>query len=599
MKKLVVLLALGATVIAVAVVGPAPVSAAKSYTPQALCNVAIEMSDGVTLRADIGFPVEKGRWPLVLEITGYNKNPSGYGGGCSAPKSDLVTQGYATMTVDDRGTGASEGFWDRYGPRTRKDYGELLDWIQDQPWSDGKVATTGTSYSAGTAIMTAIEDAKRVRAGKPRAMRAVWANLIMSDMYRDYPHVGGFMNMTFTIPWLGLVAGTSAPPPTTLGQDPDALRTWADHWTNAKDMQIPLTVGSLAGNDKAYDSEWYRSHSPGTGAELIDIPVAWTGGWFDIFQRGEYEYWRLLKRAPVKKMWMNPIYHGVGGANHFDEQGFGTQAQVVQKWWDRWLKGARNGVEKLPSVNLWMMGQERWWHGEDWPKVSYQAFYPTGDANAASRSVNNGTLALRVGRPGQDVLPFTYATGACTRSPAHWGLGEAVPPCAADNRSDEMSSLTYTTEALGKDLRVAGPAVADFWAEVNAKDTAFVVRVTDVAPSGESVEITGGWLIARHRAIDRQKSLYDSSGRMIRPYHPFTKEAEQLITPNLPTRYAIEIYPTGHVFKKGHRLRVTVTTSDFPALAIPQPWLEDMAGGEVRLLRGREYPSRVLLPVVR
>lgn len=591
--------ALAAVIATASAVSVSTAAAEETYTPVGKCNIAITMSDGVTLRANVSHPQEKGRYPVVLEVTGYNKDAAGYGGRCAPAKPELVAKGYAAMVVDDRGTGASQGRWDRYGPRTRKDYGEILDWIQKQPWSDGKVSTTGTSYAAGTAVMVAIEDAKRVRAGKPRAVRAVWANLIMTDMYRDYPHVGGFVNLTFTVPWLGLVAATSAPPPTTTGSDDTAAQTWAGHWTNAKDMHIPLTAGALAGNDKAYDSEWYRSHSPGTGAELIDVPIAWTGGWFDIFQRGEVEMWRLLKRAPVKKMWMNPIYHGVGGANHFDEQGFGTQAEVVQKWWDRWLKGDRNGVEKLPSVNLWVMGKEKWYHGEDWPSVRHEAFYPAADRSQTAQSTNDGTLVRKAGLPGQDTIAFQHATGACTRSPAHWGLGEAVPPCASDNRSDEATSLTYTTSPMSKDTTIAGPIVADLWAEVSAKDTAFVVRITDVAPDGASTEITGGWLIGRHRAVDEKRSLRDARGQLIRPYHPFTKEAERLLVPNQPTRFPIEVYPTAHTFKAGHRIRMSVTTSDFPAMAVPEPWLEDMVGGELSLLYGRAYPSRLLLPVVK
>jgi putative CocE/NonD family hydrolase len=569
-----------------------------AYTPVGKCNVPIKMTDGATMRANVAYPKERGRYPLVLEITGYNKDASGYGGNCSPVNADLVSKGYAAMVVDDRGTGASEGRWDRYGPRTRKDYGEILDWIQRQPWSNGKVGTTGTSYSAGTATMIAIEDVKRVHAGKPRAVRALWTNLVMSDMYRDYPHVGGFTNLTFTGPWLGLVGGTSAPPPTTTGGDPNAPMTWVDHQTNAKDMQFPLTVGTLLGGDKAYDGDWYHSHSPGTGSELIDVPFAWTGGWYDIFLRGEVDYWTRLKRAPVKKMWMNPIYH-VGGANHFDEQGYGTQAQVVQKWWDRWLKGKRNNVEKLPNVNLFVMGAERWYHGKDWPKVDYKKFYLSGNLPLTAPVITTGALSTRVSPSMSDTLPFSTMQGLCSRSPAHWGLGVTAPTCETDNRKDEWSGLTYTTDVMRSDLAISGRMTADFWAEVSAPDTAFVLRVTDVAPDGTSTEVGGGWLVGRHNAIDWKKTVRGPKGEIVRPYHPFTQGAEKLLTPNIPTRFLIEVYPTTHTFKKGHQMRIAVTTSDYPAMAVPEPWLQQMLGGEIRLLRGPDYPSHMLLPVVR
>ena len=570
-----------------------------AYTPVGECNVPIRMSDGATMRANVAYPKEKGRYPLVLEITGYNKDASGYAGNCSPARAELVERGYAAMVVDDRGTGASEGRWDRYGPRTRKDYGEIIDWIQRQPWSNGKIGVTGTSYGAGTATMIAIEDAKRVRAGKPRGVRAVWANLVMSDMYRDYPHVGGFTNLTFTGPWLGIVGGTSAPPPTTTGDDPNAPKTWLDHWANAKDMHVPLTVGSLLGNDKAYDSEWYHSHSPGTGSELIDVPFAWTGGWFDIFLRAEVDYWTRLAKAPVKKMWMSPIYHGGGASPQFVEQGYGTQDQVVAKWWDRWLKGKRNGVDKLPNVNLYVMGQNKWWHGNDWPKIDYTKFYLNGNAPLMAPVITTGSLSTRISPPMSDMLPFSTTQGLCSRSPAHWGLGVTAPGCETDNRKDEWSGLTYTTNPVSKDMTVSGRMTADFWAEVSAPDTAFVVRMTDVAPDGTSTEIGGGWLIARHNAVDWKKTVRGPKGEIVRVYHPFTKAAEKLLTPNIPTRFLIEMYPTTHTFKKGHQMRIAVTTGDFPAMAIPEPWLEQMLGGEIRILRGPEYPSHILLPIVR
>ena len=592
-----------------AALGAAVPAAGQEAAPVSLCDVALPMSDGVELRAHVTHPGGKGRYPVVLEITGYNKGSGDYGGRCAVSRPELVERGYATMVVDDRGTGASEGKWDRYGPRTRRDYGEILDWIQQQPWSDGRVGVTGTSYSAGTAFMTAIEDGKRIAKGRPRAVRAVWANVPMTDMYRDYPHVGGFVNNGFTAPWLGLVAASSAPPPSTVGGDPDAADTWLGHWATVKDMQVPLTAGALAGGDRAYDDEaFYRAHSPGTGAELISAPVAWTGGWFDIFQRGAVDWWYRLRNAPVKKMWMQPIYH-IGGENVWAEQDIGSQAEVLDRWWDRWLLDRRNGVEDLPSVNLWRMGERSWYHGEDWPQPEYTRYYLTEGDSGSAGSLNDGVLSTEPpAAAGRDSMPFDPTAGACTRSTAQWSGGFAgglvPPPCVGDNRSDEAKALTYTTEPLTRDVEVTGMITADFWASVSARDTAFVVRLLDVAPDGTSTQVAGGWLIARHRATDASKAMYAPAGRrtkaevLVRPFHPFTRQAERLLEPNLPTNFKIEVYPTSNVFREGHRIRVAVTTSDSSSMAIPQPWLAQMIDGEVELIRSRRYPSHVQLPVI-
>src|SRR4051812_42278792 len=144
------------------------------------CNVPIEMSDGTTLYANVWLPSEPGRFPTVLQTTGYNKDVF-YGGNCTPPDSALVDAGYAEILLDDRGTGASEGRWDSWGERTQQDYSEVLDWLQRQPWWNGHGATFGASYMAITSLLTAEADAERVAAGKPRAIDAVWADVPMAD----------------------------------------------------------------------------------------------------------------------------------------------------------------------------------------------------------------------------------------------------------------------------------------------------------------------------------------------------------------------------------------------------------------------------------
>jgi putative CocE/NonD family hydrolase len=158
----------------------------------AMCNVPITMSDGAVLRANLWLPDGAAKAPTVLTATGYNKdttNPTGQAcsgsGGIATADTSLADDGYAVMLLDDRGTGASQGAWDSWGERTQLDYQEVLDWIQAQPWSDGSVATTGGSYMGITSLLIAEADAERVRNGRPRAVKAVWADVPMSDAYRD------------------------------------------------------------------------------------------------------------------------------------------------------------------------------------------------------------------------------------------------------------------------------------------------------------------------------------------------------------------------------------------------------------------------------
>src|SRR5689334_17146696 len=152
----------------------------------ALCNVGIPMSDGTVLPANVYLPSESGQYPTVLTATGYNKdagNPTGQScessQGIAGDEPGLTEKGFAVMVIDDRGTGASGGKWEVWGERTQQDYKEVLDWIQGQSWSDGGVATTGESYMGITSLLFAEADAARIKEGKPRAVKAIWADIPM------------------------------------------------------------------------------------------------------------------------------------------------------------------------------------------------------------------------------------------------------------------------------------------------------------------------------------------------------------------------------------------------------------------------------------
>ncbi len=180
----------------------------------------------------------------MLTVTGYNKdagNPTGQdcesSQGIAGDEPALTEKGFAVMVMDDRGTGASGGKWEAWGQRTQEDYKEVLNWIQAQPWSDSKVATTGESYMGITSLLLAEADAARVAEGKPRAVEAVWADIPMADAYRDVTFQGGALDSGFMPLWLGLVTGLSALPPSSLSARP--RRSRGDlHRTPARERRI-------------------------------------------------------------------------------------------------------------------------------------------------------------------------------------------------------------------------------------------------------------------------------------------------------------------------------------------------------------------------
>jgi putative CocE/NonD family hydrolase len=585
-------------------------AAAASAATESLCNVPITMSDGTVLRANVFLPASTGRFPTVLTVTGYNKDATTPPGAQCAPggESDsdpnMIPAGYAVMVLDERGTGASGGKWDSWGARTQHDYGEVLDWIQRQPWSTGSVGDYGGSYMAITSLLVAEADARRVAQGKPRAVKAVWANLPMADAYRDVTFHGGAVDAGFIPLWLGITTALSDIPPSTLVSDPSsALSTYLGHLANGLAFAAEKILSMTTGGDAAYDGPFYRLRSPVTRIASLHIPVAWTGGWWDLFQRGEPLLYEKMVHSPDKLWFQTPNYHQSPDAAVWAQMGIGTEEQVMLRWFGHWLKGVDNGVQHLPHVNLYTMGANRWEHPSTWPLPSarYTPYYLAGGKSGSSHSLNDGTLqTVKPTAPGGDSEPLLPASSPCSRLTAQWTAGIAtVGSCPTDNSTYEASSLTYTTAPLKSDTEVTGPILARVWAKVSgATDATLVAELSDVNPQGRSTELTAGFLLASQRAVDPRLSTYGRHRLMIRPWHPFTHASQQPVIPNDPKLYKIEIYPTSNEFKAGHRIRLTIGTANTPGTATPVPDLLNEAGGQLRVLRGPTYDSYVQLPVI-
>ena len=498
-----------------------------------MCNVPIKMSDGVVLRANLWLPSPAaGAYPTVLTATGYNKdttNPTGTAcsgsGGIAMADTALADRGYAVMMLDDRGTGASQGKWDSWGQRTQDDYSEVLDWIQAQGWSDGSVATTGGSYMGITSLLIAEADAARVSSGKPRAVKAVWADVPMSDAYRDVTFHGGAVDAGFIPLWLGLDheplepaavhharrsgrlrAHLGRPPPERAGTSPGRSIVELDARRGER-LRRPLLPAALARRPRRPDRD------PGGGPG------------------------RLVGHLPARRAAALRAAHGlaeqeavhVAALPHRQRSGDSRTRISSNKWFDHWLQGAR---------------QRRGEHAVGEPVSDRRR--PLGaplDLAAARRPLHAG-------------LPGRREIAQLVPLPAEGGGDNGAAPAsiepvlAYDNAVDgglapgararpttarwEASSLTYTSEPLEADTKFTGPLVANVWAELTSKDATLVSVLSDVAPSGESNQVTAGFLLASQRAVDPARSTFDANGTMIRPFHPFTRESQQPVTPERP-----------------------------------------------------------------
>jgi uncharacterized protein len=581
-------------------------AASDAQASVSMCGVQIPMSDGVTLSANIFLPSTTGHFPTILTATGYNKdaaNPTGQdceaSQGIAGDEPGLTEKGYAVMVFDDRGTGGSGGKWESWDARTQQDYKEVLSWIQAQAWSNGSVATTGQSYMGITSFLMAEADVARVAEGKPRAVKAIWADIPMADAYRDVTFQGGSLNASFIPLWLGLVSGLSALPPASLSANPqEAATLYLEHLLSNLEFSGTHVVGAALGEEPAYDGPFYRLRSPVVRAGELTIPVVIRGGWWDLFQRGEPLLWESLKHSPDRVLFMSPHYHVTSGPAMEDPQ-------LKEKWFAHWLLGVENGVQKTPHINLYPINGTHWEHFTRFPlpKTNYTRLHLSGEPSGSGAiSLHDGSLTGSApSAEGGDEAPLLPASSPCSRETAQWTAGAAsTSACDTNNTTYEASSLTYTTAPLATEMKFTGLITADLWAKLSTTDATPVAVLSDVEPSGASNQITAGFLMASQRAVDPKLSTYtkfNGERLMIRPWHPFTKAAQKPVTPNEPTEYKIEIYPTSAILKAGDRLRLTIGTantfSDVPSL----PTLGQELGGTVTVLHGGAFDSTVLLPM--
>jgi uncharacterized protein len=582
----------------------AGVCASSASATVALCDVPIPMSDGVVLRANVYLPSSTGSYPTVLTVTGYNKDAGSPTGECASSASQgiagdepaLAEKGFAVMVMDDRGTGDSGGKWESWGERTQQDYKEVLDWIQAQAWSNGSVATSGESYMGITALLIAEADAARVAEGKPRAVKAVWADIPMADAYRDVTFQGGSVDTGFIPLWLGLVTVLSDLPPADVSENPqEAADVYIEHLLGGAEFSGEHIVGAALGEEAAYDGPFYRLRSPVVRAGEITVPVVITGGWWDLFQRGEPLLWESLKNSKDRILFMSPHYHITEGPPYEDPN-------IKEEWFSHWLEGAHNGVQKTPKVNLYPINGTHWEHFNKFPlpHTSYQRLYLNGESSgSAPLSLHDGSLASTPpASESGDTAPLLAASSPCSRETAQWTAGAASNSvCDTSNNSYEATSLTYTTAPLTGETKITGLITANLWAKLSTTDATMVAVLSEVEPDGDSNQITAGFLQASQRAVDPSLETYGPHHVVIRPWHPFTKESQTAVTPQEATEYNIEIYPTGVIVPAADRLRLTIGTANTFTGTPTVPTLDQELGGTITVLHGGAHDSYLQLPV--
>ena len=547
-------------------------------------DVEITMSDGVVLRADIHRPAKAdgtaaaGRFPVILTQNPYNKNVAGGGGDY------FVQRGYVFVQTDVRGTGSSAGQWDAFGDREQKDGLEVANWATStkRPWSNGELGLWGPSYMAINQFFTAAQH--------PRGLKAMFPIVPAGDVYRDVVASGGQIDAGFIPLWFGLVTGSGLVPPAVNKTRPVAtLTTLLQHVGGALGFQVPMLVGAALGSDAGYDGPFYTKRSPLSVVDEIDVPTFVTAGQYDIFQRGTPMLFDRMQRNGVDtKLLIGPWTHAEAAtAAGLDGSGINSLDEMALRWFDTHIKDIPDAAldTDVAPVTYHEIGSGKWRTMKSWLGSEVRA-----------RTYALGSDLKPVG--GDTIVPLPVQ-GLCSRSTSQWTAGAlAIPGCVSDNRINDALGVSYETAPATSRTAFSGPLNADLSVSTTGTDGLISVSVEDVAPNGSVDRITGGWQTLRHRAVipSRSRTL---NGQVVQPWHPFTREAEQAVVPGRIYRVPVEVFPTGAVIEKGHRLRVTVHSYDVPHLLPNVKQLVRGVAGVVTVHHTTANPSTLVLPVRR
>jgi putative CocE/NonD family hydrolase len=570
-------------------------------------NIMVPMRDGVKLATDVYRPAEEGQYPVIIQRLPYNKDLPAI----TMLLIDifrLVQEGYVMVIQDTRGRFASEGEFHPFFQEPA-DGVDTIAWAASAPWSNGKVGLAGGSYFGATQWLAARET--------PEALLATAPVITSADYYESWTYQGGAFQLGFILMWtLGFVLGeqqrrlkTGQATMEDLGKTLHAYGSISALYSHLPLVDVPVLqevapyyFDWLA--HTSYDDYW-RGIAPQEFYERITAPALNIGGWFDIFLLGTLSNYQGMKQRggsaqarQQQRLLIGPWSHGSFGGL-FPEHDYGLLASaeaaditgVHLRWYDGWLKGSENGVEQEKPVKIFVMGPNAWREEDDWPlpDTQFRPYY-LHSAGRANTATGNGTLSTEA--PGDesgdaylyDPRSPVPTNGGATLIPGAFIAANAGP---RDQRGIETRDdvLCYTAEPLERPTEVTGPIELVLFASSSARDTDFTAKLVDVYPSGRAESITDGILRARFR---------ESLAKPV------------LMEPNQVYELHITVGATSQIFEAGHRIRLEVSSSNFPRFdrntntggAIQTETEKDFVQAVNRVYHDSTHPSYLVLPII-
>jgi putative CocE/NonD family hydrolase len=473
----------------------------------------------------------------------------------------------------------------------RNDGRDTQKWLLEQPWCNGSIGTASGSYEGFTQWISA------PNAGEH--LKAMFPVVPLVDAYGDGVYTDGAMNLSLMMGWGSFVALSP--------EELVAMYTWSEQdWTRAF-RTLPLKEWDRAlGRKVQYLRDWvahphFDEYWAARGVrnqwQDITVPICAVGGWYDMFSRSVIEHVNAVRAKSRSQnarkhqhLVMGPWGHeeisqdGKVGDLNFGKESVINLREMQTKWFDCWLKDDKTGADTWPAFRIFVMGRNQWRDEQQWPleRTEYTPYYfrSKGSANTAE-----GDGKLATAKPSEETSDeFVYdpndpvpTAGGCN----YW----AVPAGPRDQSQVEKRNdvLVFTSETLKTELEVTGPVKVILYASSTAKDTDFTAKLLDVHPDGRPFNLCDGIARASYR---------DS------------KSAASLIQPGKVYRYEIDLWVTSNAFLPGHKIRVEISSSNFPRfdrnLNTGEPFGTgtEFIKATQTIYHDKIHPSHILLPVI-
>ena len=545
-------------------------------------DVKVPMRDGVRLSADLYLPDILGPHPVVLIRTPYDNN----GAALIEKGRRLANSGYACVIQDCRGRWDSEGEYYAFHQEGPDGY-DTQEWAGRQPWSNGKIGMSGGSYLGAVQWQSAPHRSPFLTCMAPR--------VICCDYYDGLVYPGGAFQLNVLMTW-GMRTNSRT------GQSIDF-----HNWTEALRVLPVSSMDELAGRTlpfwkdwiehPAYDDYWEAINDEKRWSEIV-APALNMGGWYDLYAQHTFRAFNGLRlqggsaAARQSQLIVGPWPHALSVSPRTGDVDFGAHSMVdlealEMRWFDYWLKQIDNGIVTEAPLRLFIMGDNLWRDEWEWPlaRTDWQKWHlhSHGSANTL-----RGDGTLHPDSPEDEAsdhfiydpdYPVQTAGGNNCCSP------HIIPWGPYDQRAVEMRQdvLCYTSAPLPEPLEVTGPIQVVLYAASDAPDTDWTAKLVDVSPTGYAKNLCDGILRARYRESFA---------------HP------TLLQPNRVYQYTIDVGVTGNVFRKGHRIRLEISSSNFPRFD-RNPNTGHAYGSDAALrcaaqtvYHSQAYPTHILLPVI-